>query len=160
MLQQDDRTRRSNLYSSEDGVRTCRTYAVVQFHEPVAAELAGPHAAIVAGESVGATLRAAGGRVSKETRFTGSIGLPDPQHPVARLMRLDAAAELGVHAYRLRLDKAGQELLYATIVETHHPDYLTAAELRQLYAIERAREDPAVLPPGIVELVLHPVSID
>ncbi len=48
-------------------------------------------------------------------------------------MHLDESTELGVHAYRLVLNKDDQTIEYATIAETHHPNYLTVQELRNLY---------------------------
>ncbi len=155
VLQQDDRVRRSSLYSVDDGVRTCRTYAVVSYHEPLAIELASAHAAIVAGDSIGATLRVAGWEIGKETLYVGTVRLPDPSHGVARLMRLDGAATLGLHAYRLRLDKDQQTVWYATIIEAHHPDYLTETDLIRLYADDAVSEAYQEVPASIVDLVLH-----
>ena len=44
-------------------------------------------------------------------------------------MRLDSPAYLAAHAYRLILEKDSQSIHYATIIETHHPSYLTQSEL-------------------------------
>jgi hypothetical protein len=48
-------------------------------------------------------------------------------------MQLDGEIDLGIHAYRLVLEKESQSVDYATIVEAHHPEYLTVAELKELY---------------------------
>ena len=155
VLQQDDRMRRSNLYSIENGSRVCRTYAVVEFVDPVDPELATTHRAVVDGESIGTSFRAAGWRIGKETIHVGSMRLPRPQHAVANLMDLDDAAELGVHAYRLVLRKGSQTVHYATIIESHHPLYLSEIDLSQLYADEIAGHlEPAEIE-ALVQLVLN-----
>ncbi len=155
VLQQDDGMRRSNLYSVENGVSVCRTYAVVEFIEPVDPALAATHKAVVGGQSIGTSFRAAGWQIGKETIHVGSMRLPGPQHAIARLMHLDDAASLGVHAYRLILHKGSQTVHYATIIESHHPLYLSETELSQLYADEIAAHlEPAEIE-ALVQLVLN-----
>ena len=63
----------------------------------------------------------------------GSLSLPQSGHPVTDLMRIEPGTELAVHAYRLHIEKASFSVHYATIIETHHPDYLGGDELRELY---------------------------
>ncbi len=155
VLQQDERIRRSNLYSVESGNRVCRTYAVVEFIDPVDPELTATHKAVVDGESIGTSFRAAGWRIGKATIHVGSMQLPGPQHAVAKLMDLDGPASLGVHAYRLVLHKGSQTVHYATIIESHHPLYLSETELSQLYADEIAAHlEPAEIE-ALVQLVLN-----
>ena len=48
-------------------------------------------------------------------------------------MRLEQPAELAVHAYQFTLRKDEIEIDYATIVETHHPDYLSVEDLEDFY---------------------------
>ena len=128
ILEHDATVRRSSLFSIEDGARICRTYAVVQFVAHESPEIAAAHQRIIAGESIGATLKSGGWELRKETLHIGSLPLSDNGHRIAALMRLDAPGSLGLHAYRLILDKDSRSLHYATIVETHHPDYLTSDE--------------------------------
>jgi len=45
-----------------------------------------------------------------------------------------------VHVYRMTLEKNDQSIRYATIVETHHPDYMTEAQLLELYAVNREQQ--------------------
>ena len=66
--------------------------------------------------------------------------MQDLQHPIARLMRLKHGAALAVHVYRMTLEKNDQSIQYATIIEAHHPDYLTEAALRDLYAIDKEQQ--------------------
>ena len=155
VLHQDDRVRRSNLYSLQGGERICRTYAVVQVDRPLAEDLESAHASIVAGASIGAALRAAGWQISKETLAIGSLRLPDSQHSMANLMHLDAAVELGLHAYRLRVIRKQRTLSYATIVEVHHPDHLTEADLLQLHLDDTRIEFDGAALAHFVELALN-----
>jgi hypothetical protein len=134
ILQQEDGVRRSSLYSVEDSGHVCRTYAVVEFIDPLEPELATTHAAVIGGSSIGTAFRTAGWLLTKETVYVGSVQLPDPSHEIAELMHLEKAATLGLHAYRLILRKQEQAIHYATIIESHHPDYMTAEDLSQLYA--------------------------
>lgn len=133
VIEQDSSVRRSNLYSTNGSVTTCRTYAVVKFVDSDMKDVTAAHSGVLAGESIGATFRTAGWLIEKETFYVGEIQRVDPLHPIGRLMRLDTPASLGLHAYRLVLSKDSRSIQYATIVETHHPDYLVQADLLELY---------------------------
>jgi hypothetical protein len=128
--------RRSNLYSSENGVRTCRTYAVVRFVDEPNALIDTEHAQILAGKSIGAIFKASGWAILKETLHVGTVKLDDPTHPVATLMRLELSADVAMHVYRLLLKKSDQAIEYATLIELHHPDYLGVSDLLNLYSID------------------------
>lgn len=133
ILSQDSDVRRSNLYSVHDEERICRTYAVVKFLEDSTPKIAAAHAEVVAGQSIGSTFKASGWEISKVTLHIGTVLLDDSEHEIKRLMQLKGPVELGVHAYQLVLNQAPQSIEYATIVETHHPDYLSVDELENLY---------------------------
>jgi len=134
VLGQKAGVRRSSLNSVADGVSTCRTYAVVQFFDADIAEIEEPHQDVLAGQSIGTTFRESGWKIRKDTVHIGTMAMVDPQHPIARLMRLEHGGDLAVHIYRMTLEKNDQTIQYATIVETHHPDYLTETALLELYA--------------------------
>jgi hypothetical protein len=145
VLEQDDALRVSNLYSVADDGRTCRTFAVVQYG-PVAAELEDEHAAIVAGGSIGAVLSAAGWEVRKTHLRYGRL---EATARLATLMRVPPGTPLAVHVYALDVAQPSRTLEYATLVEIHHPDYLTNDDLLEIYgpAEEVAR-------PGVAEAAL------
>jgi hypothetical protein len=63
----------------------------------------------------------------------GNLTLNGPERGLGKLMHLDGEIELGVHAYQLVLEKDSESINYATIVETHHPDYMSLAERESLY---------------------------
>jgi hypothetical protein len=134
ILEQDSDSRHSNLYSTHDGVRTCRTYAVVGFVGSNAVDMSEVHEKVVAGGSIGSTLKDAGWEIRKETFFVGALYIPDPGHRIAGLMRLQQDSDVAVHAYKLHIEKTTLSVHYATIIEAHHPDYLDEAELRGLYS--------------------------
>lgn len=138
VLTDTDTLRRSNLYSEENGTRTCRTYAVVMFTSARSSEVQDEHARIVAGESIGATFRAHGWQIFKETLYVGNVTLPAGDHPVAALMHIDGARPLAMHVYRLLLRKRDTVVDYATIIEAHHPDYLDLASLERLFDADAA----------------------
>ena len=121
--------RRSNLYSEEQELRTCRTYAVVRFVDE-------PDAQILAGKSIGAIFKASGWAILKETLHIGTANLDDAYHPVASLMRLEDKTDIAMHVYRLLLKKSDQAIEYATLIELHHPEYLDQSDLLNLFAVD------------------------
>lgn len=133
VLEHDAGVRRSSLFSVEGDVHVCRTYAVVKFVEHNSSEVAALHQAILAGDSIGATFKASGWQLTKQTLHIGAITVPADRREIAELMMLDESVPLAMHAYRLILDKDRQSVDYAMIIETHHPDYLTESDLRELY---------------------------
>ncbi|MBT8083337.1 MAG: hypothetical protein KJO56_13005 [Gammaproteobacteria bacterium] len=133
LLESEDGLRRSNLYSREGNLATCRTYALVEFTEQLDERYADTHATVLAGGSIGATARERGWEVHKHTAYIGQLRLPERPTEVRRLMRLRGGELLAVHVYRLILAQADNTLPYATIIEIHHPDYLDLTDLRTLY---------------------------
>lgn len=126
--------RRSSLYSRHDDGTVCRTYAIVRFESFAEAPIAEAHKRIVEGASIGATFKSHGWSVYKETRYIGRIDLGDDAHDIGARMRLDAERPLAMHVYRLFLKKGPKVIDYATIIEVHHPDYMSVDRLQRLYA--------------------------
>ncbi len=48
-------------------------------------------------------------------------------------MQISDQDELSLHVYQLLLARDNQVFEYATIVETHHPQYLTESDVLELY---------------------------
>ena len=130
VLAQDDHVRTSNLFSSDGDVRTCRTFALVRYPSQIDPALAVPHAAIVAGGSIGAVFAAQGWEVRKTHLYYGEI---EASLRLANLMRIDENTLLAEHVYVLDVAKDGRVLEYAVLVEIHHPDYLRVGELATIY---------------------------
>ena len=144
VLSTDPHTRVSSLYSDDptSGTAICRTFAVVRYPDTLDPRLAPAHAEILAGGSIGAVLSAHGWRVQKthvgydETAATERL---------AALMRVAPGVRLARHAYVLDVQKAGETLAYAALVEIHHPDYLRVADLPATYGAPSAAGREALL---------------
>ncbi len=125
--------RRSSLYSLENGAPTCRTYAVVRFADHLDDRYREEHAKVLAGNSIGAIFRSHGWDLHKQTMHIGRLALPQKNTAIGELMRVAGATDLALHVYQLLLVRNEQVLEYATIIEAHHPDYLSESDLRDLY---------------------------
>lgn len=128
--------RRSNLHSVDGNTHICRTYAVVQFVDQDVSEFADEHKAVLSGRSIGATFKTTGWTIKKATVHIGKVEICGSEHAIGKLMRLNTTENLAMHAYRLILERNAQSIHYATIVETHHPEYLTEPELLELYGAD------------------------
>ncbi|MDJ0711425.1 MAG: hypothetical protein QNJ14_13605 [Woeseiaceae bacterium] len=128
--------RRSSLFSYDGDSRTCRTYAVVQFAEEAGARCDAAHSRVLAGDSIGETFKEDGWNIRKHTLYVGAIRLPESHTEVGALMRLRGAHDLALHIYQLVLVRDINEFEYATILEAHHPDYLTERDLCSIFVHE------------------------
>ncbi len=135
--------RRSSLYSLEDGHHVCRTYAVVQFVDQLDERYGAEHSQVLAGNSIGATFKAHGWKLHKQTVHIGTLRLPDGDSTIGSLMRIDGGHELALHVYQLLLVRDDQVFDYAMIMETHHPDYLSSEDLHTLYDFDSDSGLPA-----------------
>lgn len=131
----DARTRVTNLFSVEAGTKTCRTFAVVRFPAVIDPAVATEHATITNGGSIGAVFAANGWRVLKTHLTFREI---EATGPLANLMHVAIGSRLAEHAYVLDVAKEGKTVEYAALVEIHHPDYLTRAELERIYGVAEA----------------------
>ncbi len=127
--------RLSNLYSIEHGIPVCRTYAIVRFVDELDGAIGAEHEQVLAGNSIGATFKAGGWEVRKQTQFVGQVSLQHADPSIAEAMRVEPARDVAVHMYRFFLARHGRRIDYATIIELHHPDYLTRAELGRLFPV-------------------------
>jgi hypothetical protein len=130
VLESDARVRVSNLYNLRQGIKICRTFAVVHFSESIETAYSVEHEAILSGQSIGAVFAQHGWTIEKINRYFGVL---DSTDRVARLMGEIAPRPLAVHLYDFKISKPGTSLIYATIAEVHHPDYLTVADLQRIY---------------------------
>jgi hypothetical protein len=142
VLEQDEAVRISNLYSESGATRTCRTFAIVRYADRLDHALEAEHAAIVAGGSIGAVFAAAGWEVRKtHLRYGTQAATPR----LAALMRVAAGTPLAMHVYALDVAKGDRTLEYAALVEIHHPDYLTQAQLVEIYGAADEAARPALV---------------
>lgn len=141
VLSYRDGLRRASLYSTHDDGKITRTYAIVHFDNVPASLRDDEHAHILDGGSIGATFKAAGWSLQKETLYIDAVNPGDDVHGIGRLMRLDGSPDLAMHVYRLHVKKDSQSIDYATIIEIYHPAYMTQDRLQTIFS---ADHDPAV----------------
>ncbi len=125
--------RRSGLFSLDGDTATCRTYAVVEFVEQPDDRYDDAHSKVLAGNSIGETFKEDGWGIRKSTLYIGDVRLPHGDTEIGQLMRLTGAHDLALHVYQLVLVREDVALEYATIMEVHHPEYLTASDLRDMF---------------------------
>lgn len=142
VLQEDDTQRISSLQSDAAGSAVTRTLAITKYAD-IAPAIADVAADIRAGASIGSTFRDAGWMIEKPTLFIGTLPVEADFQVVAQLMDVKLPVTLAMHAYRFDVSRNTERYHYATIVELHHPDYLQAADLRQLYRSPLPEQAPA-----------------
>jgi hypothetical protein len=147
--------RRSSLYSRDGDTRTCRTYAVVQFADPLDERHHPEHSKVLEGNSIGAIFREGGWDIFKKTLYVGHIRLPESPTRVRELMRLTGSHDLALHVYQLLLARDSMETQYATILEAHHPEYLSEEDLHRMFDYDAAAPLPARDIAALTELVLN-----
>ena len=91
VLSHESGIRRSSLYSVDNEVKTCRTYAVVRFVDESTPRVAAAHANILAGGSIGATFKSSGWHIGKITLAVSSISLGGSDHAISQLMHKTAS---------------------------------------------------------------------
>lgn len=119
----------SMLYSTQEGAKICRTFAIVSFVEPVAKPLQSALDEVKAGGSLGATLKEAGWIVEKHPLYVGTLrsGLR-----FQKLARLEQPHDLATAIYELSASLEEATHKVATVIEIHHPAYLDLAQLQAL----------------------------
>lgn len=150
VLPGDAGLRRTSLFSRRGDVSVCRTYAIVRFAEQVEGWIREEHAKVLAGNSIGAIFRSHGWTVHKQTTYIGRVELPARKTSLGQLMKIDGRADLALHVYQLLLARDDLAFEYATIVETHHPEYLSESNLLELYDFDKST---ALSPRAVSDLV-------
>lgn len=132
----------SNLYSIHENKKLLRTLAITEFETPVNPSLISAHKKIVAGASIGASLRQAGWKINKEPIYFGKISLT-PQ--IMHLMHTEVSNQAAVHIYRLGVHKTEEDKIvpYCTIIEVHSPEYLGLDGLELIYDAQFQRFNKA-----------------
>ncbi len=148
--------RRSSLFSYDGDTKICRTYAIVQFVENSDDGYEDAHSKILAGGSIGATFKDSGWNIRKNTLYIGTLQIPSSDTPISALMNLAGNVDLAIHVYQLVLVRAGIAQEYATILEAHHPEYLSVAELNDLFDYENHAALPDADIDNIRKLVFGP----
>jgi len=123
----------SSLYSGSGDDKITRTFAVVKFTDRVRPAFAGEHARVESGQSLGAVFKSAGWKIEKHNIFVGELEIAEKYRLLSELMQLSLPQNLATHVYLFVVRKGDRSYSYATIVELHHPDYLSAEDLKNTY---------------------------
>jgi hypothetical protein len=138
VLASEANLRRSSLYSEETDGRICRTYAVVRFTDEPDLSFSPEHSKVLAGNSLGEVFKENDWAIHKQSLYIGSFEIDGPISSVGRLMNVTGKTSLALHIYQLLLAKDEQVFEYATIIEAHHPDYLSQTDLLDIYHYNEA----------------------
>jgi hypothetical protein len=128
-------TRLSNLYSIHEGEKITRTlaftkYVEAKFMDKFDDQLKVAHEEIVAGGSIGATLKKYGFELIKDFRFKGLV--EDMPTQVQTLMHTkDNTFATVIYDLFAKSEKA--YCFYCTIVEVYAPEFLTLEEIDLIY---------------------------
>ena len=133
VLSNDNKQRVSSLYSFDGRDKVTRTYAVVDFIDAATSALEAEHTRIKSGQSIGDVFRKAGWTIEKRHQFIGEFDVPAAYAQIGRLMRIDLPQKLAADVYVFVVSRNSRSYAYATITEIHHPDYLSAADLKRIY---------------------------
>lgn len=133
ILRADADRRVSRLYSEDNGRRTTRTLARVEFDDAANSAIVNEHRIVLDGGSIGSVFKENGWTVSKETLQACAREFDTRMQPFLGGMRLEWPAILAVHQYRFRVSRGGQRIDYATITEIHHPEYLDYSALTEIF---------------------------
>ena len=133
VLESDAKTRVSNLYSLKKTQKVCRTFAVVNYPEKIDSMFANEHQAIISGQSIGAVFKQNGWQIEKHHKYFGEIKMKKSFRRINELMGNISSSHLSIHIYVLTVKKTAASFDYATIAEVHHPQYLTLADLSEIY---------------------------
>ena len=147
--------RRSSLYSIDDDGPVCRTYAVVRFADQPHDGYSEEHAKVLAGNSIGAIFRSHGWDIHKQTSYIGRLLPPVRSTQIGQLMQISDRRKLALHVYQLLLARNDQVFEYATIVETHHPEYLSESDVLELYEYDESTGLSPVAVSDLARLVFH-----
>ena len=133
VLQASSEGRVASLYSDAGDVKVTRTFAVVKFSGRVRPTFANEHSQVESGQSLGAVFKSAGWEIEKHNIFVGEMEIPAKYGLLSELMQIDLPQYLATHVYLFVIRKGKNSYRYATITELHHPDYLSATDLRATY---------------------------
>jgi len=127
------RIRVSNLYSTEDGVKTNRTFAVVMLPEIIEPAFCKEHDAIINGQSIGIVFKANGWQIEKRHQYIGELDVGPDFSAVHSVFGDIGETRPVIHVYSLLIKKDNVQYPYASIAEVHHPDYLGLEDLRAIF---------------------------
>ncbi|MEQ8205269.1 MAG: hypothetical protein RIA65_03765 [Woeseia sp.] len=149
VLYQDPQWRMSSLESTDASGPITRTMAVVRIADDLPDALLAAHREIVAGGSIGATFRNAGWAIGKSGTYIDQFDLSSYETTIGALMKLPAPTQIAVHIYNFEASRDAQTYKYASIIELHHPDYLSVDDLHSIYGPSTLSNEVSALLPAL-----------
>jgi hypothetical protein len=138
VLENDPGIRVSSLYSTHDGERVIRTFAVVAYPEIIEQAFSEEHAAIVSGQSIGTLFKNNGWVIEKHHQYFGETNTPSDLFFDTRNSAGNLETRAAIHVYTLVVKKHGSCFRYASIAEIHHPEFLQIEDLSAIYGADYA----------------------
>ena len=137
IIENELRIRVSNLYSTSDGVKTNRTFAVVMYPAVIDPAFRKEHEAIIDGQSIGIVFKEHGWQIDKRHQYIGELDTLAGVYDADSVFGDIGKAQPVIHVYSLIVRKDKDEFHYASIAEVHHPEYLELEELKSIFEVER-----------------------
>lgn len=130
------RIRVSNLFSTDAGIKTNRTFAVVMYPAVIEPAFSKEHEAIIGGQSIGIVFKESGWLIEKRHQYIGELETVPDLTAVKGVFGDIGEVRPVIHVYSLMIKKDNAQFHYASIAEVHHPDYLGLEELKSIYGKE------------------------
>jgi len=136
ILENGPAIRVSNLYSTENGVKTNRTFAVVAYPGFIEPAFKKEHEAIIGGQSIGLVFEHNGWVIDKKHQYFGEIEVANDLSATYSPFNGIGTNSPAIHIYSLVISKDDFRFEYALIAEVHHPEYLRLEDLKTIYEHE------------------------
>ena len=140
ILENGPAIRVSNLYSSENGVKTNRTFAVVAYPGFIEPAFKKEHEAIIGGQSIGLVFEHNGWVIDKKHQYFSEIEVANDLSATYSPFNGIGTNSPAIHIYSLVISKDDFRFEYALIAEVHHPEFLQLTELKAIYGHGRDQQ--------------------
>ena len=132
IIENDINIRVSKLFSTHNGKKVNRTFAVVSYPDVVEPAFKVEHESIVSGQSIGVVFEQNGWTIDKHHLYLGEIDLP-VNYSATHSLFGPGVQQPAIHIYSLDVSKNDNSFTYALIAEVHHPEFLQLEELQAIY---------------------------
>jgi len=136
VLENSPSLRVSSLYSTHDGEKINRTFAVTSYPNLIELAFAKEHEAIINGQSIGIVFEKNGWLIDKHHLYFGEIETPSGHFGGTSQYVEAGKTQAAIHVYALVVRKHSSEFQYAFIAEVHHPEFLQLEDLAGIYGPE------------------------
>lgn len=136
VLENNPGLRVSSLYSTHDGEKINRTFAVTAYPDLIEPAFAKEHEAIINGQSIGIVFEQNGWLIDKHHLYFGEIETPRSHFSSSSYSGEAGKVQSAIHVYALVVKKDISEFQYAFIAEVHHPEFLQLEDLAAIYGEE------------------------